>query len=211
MPRCTPLSLKFIISPIKPSSAYFISDLPVSASNTVYISLELRLRLPTRTIPNYESSQTKMSNSLGLNALTPREAVTDTIHTAMLGLDTSDRTLFAYACLTESASFTVIAGSYTAQGWPAIEALFEPVFRLVTTHILSNMRIHFMEDDKAKVTAHAISYHVRREDAMGVEDKRYTAGCLYDFEVREEEGQWMIWRWEIKVLWTVGDRSIMEA
>jgi hypothetical protein len=153
-----------------------------------------------------------MSSHLAtLNTLTPREAVADTIHNAIFGLDTSDSALFASACLTESASITVIAGPYTAQGWPAIEALFEPVFRLVTTHILSNMRIYFVEDDKAKVTAHAISYHVRGEDAMGVEDKRYTAGSLYDIEVVNMDGEWKMLKWEIRVLWTVGDRSILEA
>jgi hypothetical protein len=211
MPQCTPLSLTVIRSPIKPSSADIISDIPIPASNTVYIFPELRLRLPTRTIPNHKSSQTNMSNSITRNALTPREAIADTIHTAILGLDTSDRALFASTCLTASASITVVAGPYIAQGWPAIEALFEPVFRLVTTHILSNMRIHFVEDDVAKVTTHAISYHVRSEDAFGVEDKKYTAGSLYDIEVVKEDGQWKMRRWEIQVLWTVGDRGIMEA
>jgi hypothetical protein len=46
---------------------------------------------------------------------------------------------------------------------------------------------------------------------MGVEDKRYTAGSLYDIEVVKMDGEWKMLNWEIRVLWTVGDRSILEA
>jgi hypothetical protein len=146
-----------------------------------------------------------------MSALTPREAIADTIHTAILALDTNDRALFASTCLTTSPDMTVTAGPFVAQGWSNIESLFAPVFRLVTTHVLSNMRIKFIgeDGDRAKVTAHAISYHVRPEDAMEAEGKMYTAASLYDIEVVKEYGGWRMKRWEMRVLWTVGDRGVL--
>jgi hypothetical protein len=144
--------------------------------------------------------------------LSPHESIADTLHRAILGLDTNDRTLFASACLTDDTSMTVIAGPATAHGWSAIESLFEPVFRIVTTHTISNIRIDLEHDDAntAHLTAHAMSYHVRPEDAFKVEDTSYTASSLYDVEVvKDGGGVWRMRKWQMKVLWTVGDRAVL--
>jgi hypothetical protein len=154
-----------------------------------------------------------MSHSTVLTGLTPREAIADTLHRAVLGLDTNDTALFSSAILTSDPALTVIAGPFTASGWPSISALFEPAFRVVTTHVVSNIRIELEDNgaDKARMTAHAISYHVRPEDALKEEDTSYTASSLYDIEVVNvrEEGVWKMKRWEMKVLWTVGNRGVL--
>jgi hypothetical protein len=154
-----------------------------------------------------------MSHPPVLTGLTPRESIADNLHRAVLGLDTNNEPLFSSALLTASPDTTVTAGPFTASGWPAIRALFEPAFRIVTAHIISNIRIELEHDnaDTARMTAHAISYHVRPEDALKVEDTSYTASSLYDIEVVNvrEEGVWKMRRWEMKILWTVGDRSVL--
>jgi hypothetical protein len=154
-----------------------------------------------------------MSHPTVLTGLTPREAIADTLHRAVLGLDTNDTSLFNSAILTSDPDTTVTAGPFTASGWPAISALFEPAFRVVTTHVISNIRISLehADADKARMTAHAISYHVRPEDALKEEDTSYTASSLYDIEVVRirEEGVWKMKRWEMNVLWTVGDRGVL--
>jgi len=154
-----------------------------------------------------------MANSTTLTALTPREAVADALHRCILGLDTNNRDLFESACL-KNDSMTVTAGPFNAEGWPAINELFQRVFLVVTTHITSNIRIELEEGaDTASITAHALSYHVRPEDTRKLEDLSYTAGSLYSIElVRDEnDGSWKIKKWEMKILWTTGDKLILHG
>jgi ketosteroid isomerase-like protein len=145
--------------------------------------------------------------------LTTREAITDTLHGCLLGLDTNSRALFASACVTD-ASMLVTAGTLTLSGWPVIEAYFQRVFELVTSHMTSNIRIQIHEGgETATLTAHAMAYHVRPEDAFKEADTSYTAANLYDIEVVRVagEGVWRIKKWDIKVLWTTGDRGVLHG
>jgi hypothetical protein len=65
---------------------------------------------------------------------------------------------------------------------------------------------------RAKLTANCMSYHVKPEDAMKVEDTSYTASSLYFIDlVKDGEGVWRIERWEIRVLWTTGDIGILHG
>ncbi|KAF2736212.1 hypothetical protein EJ04DRAFT_575529 [Polyplosphaeria fusca] len=153
-----------------------------------------------------------MAHQPTLTALSPREAVADALHRCLLGIDTNDHALFSSACLQDS-RMTVTAGPIHLEGWPAIDAFFARLFSLVTTHMTSNMRIEIKEGgDEAEMSAHAMSYHVREEDALKEEDTAYRAANLYDVGlVRGEGGEWRIRRWGIKVLWTTGDRAVLHG
>ncbi|KAF2111828.1 hypothetical protein BDV96DRAFT_581877 [Lophiotrema nucula] len=154
-----------------------------------------------------------MSNAATLTALTPREAIADALHRCVLGIDSNNRDLFASACL-QNSGMTVVAGPITLSGWPAISEYFDRVFALVTTHITSNIRIEVQDGaDTASMSAHAVAYHVRPDDALKPEDTSYTAACLYDLDLIKDgdEKLWKIKRWEIKVLWTTGDIAVLHG
>lgn len=144
--------------------------------------------------------------------LSPREAVADALHRAILGLDSNNPTLFSSACL-QTEEMLWNGGGFHITGWLAIKQLFDKLFTMVTTHTITNIRVDLEEGaSEAHLTAHAISYHIRPEDAFAEEDTSYTASSLYDIGlVRGEEGAWRIRRWEATVLWTKGDRSIIHG
>ncbi|KAF2627693.1 hypothetical protein BU25DRAFT_410831 [Macroventuria anomochaeta] len=154
-----------------------------------------------------------MADPIQLTSLNPREAVTDALHRCILGIDSNNRDLFKSACLANE-EMTFVGGGFTVEGWIAIKELFERIFVLVTTHITSNIRVE-MEDgaDTAFMTAHAISYHVRPDDALKLEDTSYTASSLYSIDLVKngDDGLWKIKKWDIKVLWTTGDRAVLHG
>ena len=154
-----------------------------------------------------------MADMISLTSLSRREAVADALHRCVLGLDSDDRDLFESACLTNE-SMIFIGGGFALEGWTAINEIFERVFTLITTHVVSNIRVQLKDgQDTAFLTAHAISYHVRPDDALKQEDTSYTAGSLYSINlVRDgDDGLWKIKRWEIKVLWTTGDKAVLHG
>lgn len=143
----------------------------------------------------------------------PREAIADTLHRCVLGIDSNDRNLLESACLMNE-EMTFIAGPIVAEGWSAVQQLFEKVFVLVTTHITSNVRIQHQDGaNTASMTAHAISYHVRPDDAFKQEDTSYTAFSLYSIDLVKdgEDGLWKIKKWEAQVLWTMGDKAVLHG
>lgn len=146
-------------------------------------------------------------------ALTPREAVTDALHRAILGLDSNNRALFESACLTTD-EMEWVGGGFSVTGWDAVSALFERVFGLITMHVISNVRVSFRDGETARLMAHAVSYHVRREDKESVEERSFTGYSLYDLViVKTGEGPdgWKIKRWTADVLRTTGNRSIVHG
>lgn len=152
-----------------------------------------------------------MSNPVILSSLSPREAIADALHRCVLGIDSNNRELLESGCL-KNEEIVVIAGPVTVQGWPAVSEFFDTVFKLITTHVTSNIRIQ-VEDgaDTASMTAHAISYHVKPEDALKEEDTSYTAACLYDIDLVKDgnDGLWKIKKWILKILWTTGDKAVL--
>lgn len=155
----------------------------------------------------------KMVNNPTITPLTPREAVADALYRCTVGIDTNDWDLFESACLTNE-DMTVVAGPINITGWNAIRDFFKRVFVLVTTHITSNIRVE-LEDgaNAASMTSHAIAYHVRPDDALKLEDISYTASCLYyiDLIKDSDDGLWKIKKWDLRVLWTTGDRAIVHG
>ncbi|KAA8619251.1 SnoaL-4 domain containing protein [Pyrenophora tritici-repentis] len=154
-----------------------------------------------------------MAPTTFLTGLSAREAVADALQRCVLGMDSNNRPLFESACL-KGEDMVVIAGSIPLNGWAAIDAMMDRVFAIVTTHTVSNIRVELKSEDAdtAQITAHAISYHVREEDALKQEDTSYTASSLYDIElVKVEWGLWKMKTWLIKVLWTVGDAAVLHG
>jgi len=152
-----------------------------------------------------------MADLVTLTALSPREAVADALHRCVLGIDSNNRDLFESGCL-KNESMTLVAGPITIEGWTAISEFFLKVFVVVTTHVTSNIRIELKDGaDKASMTAHALAYHVRRDDALKPEDSSYTASCLYFIDLVKDsnDGLWKIKKWEIKIQWTTGDRAVL--
>jgi len=141
--------------------------------------------------------------------LTPREAVADALHRCVLGIDSQSHDLFASAILNDDSSSLVI-NPVTLNGWPAIDAAMTRAFAVVTTHFVTNIRVEVEEGaETAKMTANAIAYHVRPDEAFGKENTSYTAGCLYFMDLVRKEGLWRIKRWEIKTQWTTGDIKVL--
>ena len=152
-----------------------------------------------------------MAQSDTFTALSPREAVADALHRCILGLDSNDRDLFESACLKDE-SATVVAGPNTIQGWSTISESMSRVFLLVTTHFITNIRVELKDvANTAFMTAHAVAYHVRPDDAFKPEDTSYTAGCLYFIDLVKDntDGLWKMKKWEIKIQWTSGDKAIL--
>lgn len=144
-----------------------------------------------------------------LTLLNPREAVTDALYRSILGIDSNDREMFESACFKDE-SMTVVAGPVTLEGWNVVNDFFQRLFTMVTTHITSNIRIEMKDgEDTASLTANAIAYHVRPDDAFTEEDTSYTAFNLYSIDLIKDEGLWKIKKWEIKTLWTTGNRAVL--
>jgi len=154
-----------------------------------------------------------MAQSDPLTSLTSREAVADTLYRCILGIDTNDRDLFESACLKEE-STTVVAGPNTIQGWNAISQYMSRVFLVVTTHYITNIRVELKDNANAAfMTAHAIAYHIRPDDAFKPEDTSYTVGGLYFIDLVKDstDGWWKIKRWEMKIQWTSGDKAVLHG
>lgn len=154
-----------------------------------------------------------MSSTASLPLLTPREAVADAMYRCVLGIDTNNKQLFESA-MSKDPTATFIAGPATFTGWNQISSIFEAVWKVNTLHSVTNMRVNLKDEkaDTASLTCHAISYHVRPENAFDVEDTSYTAGSLYDVDLvrdKEDGGLWKILHWRITIQWTTGERSIL--
>ena len=152
-----------------------------------------------------------MADQVALPSLTPREAVADALHRCTLGIDSNNRDLLESGCL-KSEDMTITIGPATISGWTAIDEFFLTVFGLVTTHVTSNIRVS-LEDgaDTASMTAHVVAYHVRPDDALKPEDTSYTVASLYDIDLVKDgdDGLWKIKRWDLKILWTTGDKAVL--
>jgi hypothetical protein len=151
-----------------------------------------------------------MASAHLLTSLSPREAVADCLFRFARGLDTNDRDLVDSASL-KSEDMTLVIGDYTMEGWKAISDFIEKVYSVVTSHVMSNVRVDVKDGaNTAVLTAHAMAYHVRPEDTLKVEDTSYTVSNLYHIDlVKGDDGLWKTKRWEIKPLWTKGDKAIM--
>jgi hypothetical protein len=152
-----------------------------------------------------------MAEQITLGSLSSREAVTDALYRAIHGIDTNDHALLSSACVQDS-TMTMTIGSIKIEGWSAMNEYLQRIFKLVTTHITSNVRVQIDEGrETARLNCHAIAYHMKPDDAMKMEDCSYTVGGLYDVGlVKGDDGLWRVRTWDLKILWTTGDRAILQ-
>jgi hypothetical protein len=153
--------------------------------------------------------------------LTRREAVTDAITRFLVGLDTSNKSLFESA-FTSTATLTI--NGKTIEGLPAIiTGCYNVIGKLDTTHFLTNVRIHVEEGGrKAGVTASALSQHYRAGEGLVGGKEALLVGSLYWVEVvrnegeegREGEGEGEFWRiqhFTLKSTWAEGEWGVLKA
>jgi hypothetical protein len=153
-----------------------------------------------------------MADLITLTGLTPREAIADALYRCVVGLDTNNRELFMSGCVKDD-SIKIVVDSMAVEGWTAVNEFIKGAFVVVTSHTISNIRVELSGADTASMTASAISYHIRPEDALKPEDTSYTASSLYNIDLVKDskDGLWKIKTWNFKILWTTGDRAVLHG
>ncbi|KAL2836898.1 hypothetical protein BJX68DRAFT_274314 [Aspergillus pseudodeflectus] len=151
---------------------------------------------------------------------TVREAVTDAITRFLVGLDTSDKSLFESA-FTPTATLSTNGNVF--QGLPAIiTGCYDLIGKLDTTHFLTNVRINVEEGEggkRARVTASVLSQHYRPGEGLrgaGNGKDALVMGSLYWVEVvrDEEEGEGEFWRVQhltLQSMWADGEWWILKG
>ena len=145
-----------------------------------------------------------------LSSLSVREAITDAIYRAVLGLDTGDKALFDSA-LTQDANFDL--NGNVMVGLDAIHAgSYHLISKLDTTHFISNARVNVRDGDStASMTASALAQHYRHKEGIEVGATSLMTGSLYflDLVKDDKDGLWKIKNWKLQLIWAEGDWSIM--
>lgn len=158
---------------------------------------------------NAKANMSTVSNAI--SGLTTREAITDALYRAVVGLDTADETMFDSAFTSEGV--LEISGNKMT----GIEALHTGCFdyvgkKLDTTHFINNVRIEVAEGaSSAKVTASALAQHYRGGEGKTPGAQRLLAGSLYKVDAvkDDKDGQWKIAYWNLEPVWLEGDYSIL--
>ncbi|KAF2722936.1 hypothetical protein K431DRAFT_283442 [Polychaeton citri CBS 116435] len=146
---------------------------------------------------------------IALAGLSDREAITDALFRCVNAFDNADDALLE-SSFTKDGKFTM-AGN-TTQGLDVIkEAVYNRVSKMDTTHLVTNIRID-VEDGATTATgsATAVAYHYRPGTGCEPGAPRFVSGSQYymDF-VKLESGLWKACEWELKLIWTEGDYSVM--
>lgn len=159
-----------------------------------------------------------MATQHSLTGLSPREAVTDSLHRLLIGFDSNNQGLFESA-LVDDESIVLTSpnhplGPLEIQGSDAVVGFLSRALKLVTTHVSSNVRVQLEDSgDKASLSCQVIAYHMRPEEALKVEDTSYTVGTLYSMDVVKDKtsGLWKTQKWTIEILWTTGDSAVAQV
>ncbi|KAJ5671162.1 hypothetical protein N7507_000289 [Penicillium longicatenatum] len=144
-----------------------------------------------------------------LPSLTTREAITDTLHRAVLAFDTDDEALL------ESSFLPDAVFDLDGQLMNGLDEIctksFDIVSKLDTTHFISNVRINYVEGaSTASMTASALSQHYRPNTGKTPGATNFMGGSLYYLDVvRGTDGLWKAKTWRMKVIWTTGDFGVM--
>ena len=92
-----------------------------------------------------------------------------------------------------------------------IKYITESVFKLTTFHHLGVPRVYDIDDAKgtAKLTANAVAYHYKNEEALKGNGQRFVDGGYYELDLVKDknDGLWKIMKWIIHLHWTEGDQQ----
>ncbi|CAJ2512263.1 Uu.00g052780.m01.CDS01 [Anthostomella pinea] len=135
-----------------------------------------------------------MALPASLPSLTEREAITDTLYRAIVGIDTADKALFDSALADDG---RIEISGHVMEGREAIHAgMFDFIStKLTTTHFLSNIRIDVKPGaTTAKVTAQSLAQHCRPGDGTQPGAAKFLAGGMYFVDVAKDEkdGLWKV-------------------
>ncbi|KAH8683804.1 hypothetical protein BGZ61DRAFT_357332 [Ilyonectria robusta] len=145
--------------------------------------------------------------------LSDREAIPDALYRSIVGLDSSDETIFKSAWHKDAVF--VFDGIATVEG---LDAILQNTFQVIgagldTTHMVSNVRVDVKEGaDTATMTSHALAQHYRKGDGRNPTAPRFLTGNMYWVDLAKDEsdgGIWKIKKLEIKVIWSEGDGAIV--
>jgi len=154
-----------------------------------------------------------MNHPIALSSVSPSEAAVDPLYRFVNGLDANNRELLESSMVEGKDTAFVILGIRSIEGTDAIkEYIYGKVMPLHTTHFITNVRVDLKDGaDMAYVTATALAYHYKPEDAFLPERKAYATAGLYALDVVKDSstGLWKIKKWTCKLNWTEGDRSVM--
>ncbi|OAA68213.1 hypothetical protein SPI_00408 [Niveomyces insectorum RCEF 264] len=148
-------------------------------------------------------------------ALSPREAVADALHRAILGIDGKDQAVYQSAFVRDD-SLTCAIGDTVVNGWANVDGYMQArIFPLVTLHVITNIRVDVKDDQAttASLTAHAVGYHLEPDNAFAVESKPFVSAGIYRMSLVKDssDGLWKIQSWALDFKWTAGDRRILDG
>lgn len=152
-----------------------------------------------------------MSWPIRIEDLSPRDQVVDALNRVLAGLDDNNVELLESGAVDDEETSFVL-GEKVVKGWTYLKGYFvSKIFSLATTHSMTNIRVHFQSETSAKVTANAIAYHSKPENAFKPENQPYITGGIYFIDVvkDEKDGLWKFKRWELKLKFTQGDSQIV--
>jgi hypothetical protein len=156
----------------------------------------------------------EMSSPAILNSLTPREAVTDTIHRVLIGIDHNDISLFNASFAGEDVIMELNgAQKNTITGLSAIVTnVFDHIGPMDTTHMIGNARVDIKEGaDTASFFAYLIAQHCATGQGRDPGAPKYTVGGEYEVDLIKDgkDGLWKIKKFVVNVIWNQGDASVM--
>lgn len=160
------------------------------------------------------SKSQNMSHSVSLASLSPREAVADALYRCVVGMDDNNPAMFESSFMKgKDTSFSI--NDKAVEGTDAITAyIYNKIMPLHTTHFITNIRVDLKDGaDTAYMTASALAYHYKAEDAFKSEDKSYvTAGLYYiDLVKDDDDNLWKIKTFKVKLNWTNGQASVISG
>ena len=149
-----------------------------------------------------------------INSLSPREAVTDAIYRAIIGFDRNDVAIFNSAFAGEDATFEFHGTDRRDNVAGVRSTVLANVGPMDTTHTISNVRVDVQDGaDTAHLTCYALAQHCPEGKGKDPAGPKYTTGAEYwvDLVRDEKDGLWKIKKWVMDLIWTQGDRSIMNT
>ncbi|CAK7227033.1 hypothetical protein SBRCBS47491_006432 [Sporothrix bragantina] len=157
-----------------------------------------------------------MASSYILSGLTTREAIIDAMTRVLTALDTNDVGLFDSAWAGEDV-LAQIGNDDDKKVLPNLslirKLIFERVAAMDTTHSYTTPRVHVEEGaDTAYLTAVSLAQHCPEGRGREPDGPKYLVGGNYRVDLIKDpaDGVWKIKKWVIKVIWSEGDRTILE-
>ena len=155
-----------------------------------------------------------MRSSTSLTGLTTREAISDALYRAVLGIDTNDLSLFKSAVVDlQEFSFQMNGGAEMKGEDAIMGGMFNFVGPMATTHSISNIRIEVKDDvaTTASMTANAVARHQRQGTGEDPTAPHLTAGGIYTVDLVKDssDGLWKMKKWVLNTIWRDGDASVM--